>query len=71
MNVANVLRDIFMVILIMCNGTHFSKKRTQSFSPRMPIGPHVAKHVVQTQEALVCWEIISSLRGVGSNRALH
>ena len=52
MNVSNALRDTFMLILITCNGTQFRKKQTQLFCPRMPVGPHVAKHVVQTQEAL-------------------
>ena len=56
MIVSNVLHDIFMVILIVCNGTQFRKKQTQSFCPRMPIGPHVAKHVVQTQVGLCSWE---------------
>ena len=31
MNVSNALRDIFMVVLITCNGIHFRKKQTQSF----------------------------------------
>ena len=52
MNVSNALRDTFRVILCTCNGIQFRKKRTQLFCPRMPIGPHVAKHVVQTQGAL-------------------
>ena len=37
---------------VTCSATQFRKKQTQLFCPRMPIGPHVAKHVVQTQEVL-------------------
>ena len=42
MNVSNVLRDTFVVILITCSGTHFRKKQTQLSCLRMLIGPHVA-----------------------------
>ena len=34
------------------HGTNFRKKQTQLSCPRMLIGPHVAKHVVQIQVAL-------------------
>ena len=53
MNVSNALRDNLHGNPDYVQRYHFRKKQTQSFCPRMLIGPPVAKHVVQIQESTV------------------